>query len=34
MGLESARQFGVYCVSDFGGAAVAALVYRFVNGLE
>jgi aquaporin Z len=34
MGLESMRQFGVYCVSDFGGAAVAALVYRIVNGLD
>src|SRR5688572_19561979 len=34
MGLESLRQFGVYCVSDFGGAAVAALVYRVVNGME
>ena len=34
MGLESPRQFGVYCISDFGGAAVAALVYRLVNGIE
>ncbi|MEO7415014.1 MAG: aquaporin [Opitutaceae bacterium] len=31
MGLESARQFGVYLVSEFAGAAVAALVYRLVN---
>lgn len=34
MGLESIRQFGVYCVSDFGGAAVAALAYRAINGLD
>lgn len=34
MGLESARQFGVYCVSDFAGAAFGALVYRLVNGLD
>jgi aquaporin Z len=34
MGLESPRQFGVYCVSDFGGAAVAALAYRLINGIE
>lgn len=32
MGLESPRQFGVYCVSDFGGAVVAALTYRLING--
>ena len=31
MGLESARQFGVYLISEFTGAAVAALVYRLVN---
>jgi aquaporin Z len=31
MGLESARQFGVYLVSELSGAAVAALVYRLVN---
>lgn len=31
MGLESARQFGVYLISEFAGAAVAALVYRLVN---
>ena len=34
MGLESPRQFGVYCVSDFAGAAVAALAYRVINGME
>ena len=34
MGLESPRQFLVYCVSDFGGAAIAALAYRLVNGLD
>ena len=34
MGLESARQFLVYCVSDFGGAAVAALAYRVINGID
>jgi aquaporin Z len=34
MGLESIGQFGVYCVSDFGGAAFAALVYRLVVGME
>lgn len=31
MGLESGRQFGVYLVSEFAGAAFAALVYRLVN---
>jgi len=34
MGLESPQQFGIYCVSDFGGAAVAALAYRLINGLD
>lgn len=34
MGLESARQFVVYLISDFGGAIVAALVYRAVVGIE
>ncbi len=34
MGLESPRQFLVYCVSDFGGAAVAALAYRAINGAD
>lgn len=34
MGLESAKQFLVYCVSDFGGAAVAAVAFRAINGIE
>jgi aquaporin Z len=34
MGLESAKQFGVYLVSEFAGAAVAALAYRKINGLD
>src|SRR5688572_18061106 len=34
MGLESAGQFGVYCLADFAGAAVAALAYRLIIGLE
>jgi aquaporin Z len=34
MGIESIRQFGVYVVSDFAGAAVAALAYRLINGME
>jgi aquaporin Z len=34
MGLESVKQFGVYLVSEFAGAAVAAAVYRTVVGLE
>lgn len=34
MGLESARQFGVYLVSEFSGAATAALVYRLINGMD
>ncbi len=34
MGLESARQFGVYLISDFLGALVAALAFRAINGLE
>jgi aquaporin Z len=34
MGLESAKQCGVYLVSDLAGGAVAALAYRFVNGTE
>lgn len=34
MGLESVKQFGVYCVSDFGGAIVAAIAYRAIVGLE
>src|SRR5882672_8398605 len=34
MGLESARQFGVYLVSEFAGAGVAALAYRLINGMD
>jgi aquaporin Z len=34
LGLESPRQFGVYCISDFGGAAVAAFAYRAINGID
>jgi aquaporin Z len=34
MGLESAKQFGVYLAADFSGAAVGALIYRVVNGIE
>ncbi len=34
MGLESPRQFVIYLVADFSGAAFAAVMYRFVNGLE
>ena len=34
MGLESAKQFGVYLVSDFAGAAFGALVFRLVNGVD
>src|SRR5688572_12346762 len=34
MGMESAKQFGVYLVADFAGAAVAALTYRLVNGVD
>ena len=34
MGLESSRQFGVYLVSEFAGAAVAAFAYRKINGLD
>src|SRR6476620_3653882 len=34
MGLESPRQFLVYCVSDLAGAAVAALAYRWINGID
>jgi aquaporin Z len=34
MGLESAKQLGVYVVSDLAGGAVAALAYRTVNGSE
>src|SRR4051812_22756645 len=34
MGLESIQQFGVYLVSDLAGAAVAAIAYRAIVGLE
>lgn len=34
MGLESPRQFGVYLVSEFAGAAVAAAAYRAINGVD
>lgn len=34
MGIESARQFVVYLVSDMTGAAVAAVAFRALNGLE
>ncbi|MEY4939301.1 MAG: hypothetical protein RIQ93_1036 [Verrucomicrobiota bacterium] len=34
MGLESAKQFAIYLVADFAGAAVAAVAYRQINGLE
>lgn len=34
LGLESAKQFGVYLVSDLAGGLVAALTYKFVNGSE
>ena len=34
MGLESAKQFAVYLVSDLAGAAVAAAAYRAINGMD
>jgi aquaporin Z len=34
MGIESMRQFFVYLVSDLSGAAVAAVAFRAINGLE
>jgi aquaporin Z len=34
MGLESAKQFGLYLGSDLAGGAAAALAYRVVNGSE
>jgi aquaporin Z len=34
MGIETPRQFVVYLVSDFAGAAVAAVAFRWINGLE
>jgi aquaporin Z len=32
MGLESAKQFGIYLAADFTGAAIAAVTFRFVHG--
>jgi len=32
MGLESGRQFGVYLISEFAGAAVAAFAFRHIVG--
>lgn len=34
MGLESAKQFGVYLISDLAGGAAAAITYKMVNGIE
>jgi aquaporin Z len=34
MGLESAKQLGVYVVSDLAGGVAAALAYKVVNGSE
>lgn len=34
MGLESAKQLGIYVVSDFAGAIAAALVFKAVHGPE
>ena len=34
MGLESAKQFGIYLGADLIGGAVAALTYKVVNGNE
>jgi len=34
MGLESAKQLGIYVVSDLAGAAVAALAFRTVHGRD
>ena len=34
MGIESAKQFVVYLVSEFAGAAVAAIAYRSINGMD
>ena len=34
MGLESAKQLGIYLASDLAGGAVAALTYKYVNGAE
>lgn len=34
MGLESAKQLGLYVVSDLAGAAAGALVYKSVHGAD
>lgn len=34
MGLEGVRQFAVYLICDFAGAAVGAMAYRAINGLD
>ncbi len=34
MGLESAKQLGVYLASDLAGGAAAALTYKMVNGSD
>src|SRR3954462_14116164 len=34
MGLESSKQFVIYLLSEFAGAAVAAVAYRAIVGLE
>ena len=34
MGLESAKQFGLYVGSDLAGGLVAALAYKVINGAE
>ena len=34
MGLESAKQLGIYVVSDLAGAATAALAFRVVHGRD
>lgn len=34
MGLESIQQFGVYLISEFGGAALAAFAFRAINGMD
>jgi hypothetical protein len=34
MGLESAKQFGLYLASELAAGAVAAVAYKLVNGTE
>ena len=34
MGLESVKQLGLYVVCDLAGAAMAALTYKAVNGMD